>query len=243
MPTLNPLSILDSVKKALGIDFADTSFDVDVIMHINAVFGSLQQLGAGPREGFFIEDNTALWSNFTQAKSVLGLVKSYIYLQVRLMFDPPQVGFVINAMREQSTMLEWRIVTAAEDLDPPVAPVINRAIEGFDRYRLLADVTQLQIESAAGVIGVSSEDFMTQVDMSRIAYWWNLAGHADFPAEAEPGDAGFDLITGQMWVKDIRLPDSAYYWWDITGGDFPADALVGDMGIDKDTGIVWRKQS
>lgn len=101
-------SILSSTKKNLGLAPEYTPFDHDVIMHINTAFSLLNQLGVGPAEGFMIEDDTATWDEFiTDAR--LNSVKSYIYLRVRLMFDPPTTSFVLSAIQEQIKELEWRI--------------------------------------------------------------------------------------------------------------------------------------
>lgn len=112
----NPESILDSIKKVLGIDSDYTEFDIDVIMHINTAFGSLQQLGVGPITGFAISDSTLLWSDYSSAMVLLAPVKSYIYLTVRLIFDPPATSFAIAAMEKQVAELEWRLNSMAETL-------------------------------------------------------------------------------------------------------------------------------
>lgn len=102
-------SILDSTKKNLGIAQTDTTFDVDIIMHINSVFSTLEQLGVGPAGGFAIVDETALWSDFLGTDHRLNQVKTYMYLRVRLIFDPPQSSYAITAMQEQIKEHEWRL--------------------------------------------------------------------------------------------------------------------------------------
>ncbi len=103
-------SILTSVKKALGgIPEEYEHFDTDIIMFINSIFGVLTQLGAGPPEGFCIKDKTAVWSDFSPDSPQLELVKSYITLRVRLMFDPPVSSSVADSLKRIADELEWRI--------------------------------------------------------------------------------------------------------------------------------------
>ena len=115
----NPESILDSVKQVLGIDAADTSFDLDVTMHINSAFSTLNQLGIGPEDGFAIEDDSATWDDFIGSDVRLNSVKTYVYLRVRLLFDPPTTSFVIDAMKKQIEELEWRINVHREEVEHP----------------------------------------------------------------------------------------------------------------------------
>ena len=107
-------SILTSVKKLLGIDDEYTHFDMDIIMHINSVFAVLTQLGVGPSEGFSITDQYATWDDFFQNTLYMEMVKSYMYMKVRLMFDPPTSSSVLSAMERQISELEWRINFTAE---------------------------------------------------------------------------------------------------------------------------------
>lgn len=102
-------SILNSVKKMLGISPDMKHFDLDIIFHINAVFMILMQLGIGPEEGFSIEDDGASWSDYLDDAKNLESVKSYVYLKTRMMFDPPSSSFVLTAMKEQASELEWRL--------------------------------------------------------------------------------------------------------------------------------------
>jgi hypothetical protein len=106
-------SILTSVKKILGIAESDTSFDVDVILHTNSVFSILTQVGIGPDDGFMIEDATPTWDAFV-TDNKLNSVKTYVYLRVRLLFDPPNTSFVIESMEKQIEELEWRLNVVRE---------------------------------------------------------------------------------------------------------------------------------
>ena len=107
-------SILTSVKKALGITEEYTHFDTDIIMHINTVFSILYQLGVGPSVCFSISDKTAVWSDFTGSATDITMVKTYIVLKVRLLFDPPQASAVIEAINHQISELEWRLNVAVD---------------------------------------------------------------------------------------------------------------------------------
>ena len=108
-------SILTSIKKMLGIAEEYEQFDADIIMHINSVFMILTQLGVGPSEGFSIEDDSAIWSDFIQDSTNIESVKSYVYLRVKLLFDSTSLGSpVIEAMNRQSSDLEWRLNIEAE---------------------------------------------------------------------------------------------------------------------------------
>lgn len=102
-------SILTSTKKVLGIPEAETAFDLDIIMHINSALMMLSQIGVGPEEGLAITDDTTLWDRITQSNNMLNTVKSYVYLRVRLLFDPPATSFVLKAFEEQMREMEWRL--------------------------------------------------------------------------------------------------------------------------------------
>ena len=107
-------SILTSIKKLLGIDEEYTQFDSDIIMHINSVFLNLTQLGVGPSEGFQIEDDSDTWEDFIGDSNKLQAVKSYVYLKVKLLFDPPLSSSVIESMNRMIAELEWRLNVAVE---------------------------------------------------------------------------------------------------------------------------------
>lgn len=107
-------SILTSIKKLLGIAEEYTQFDEDIIMHINSVFLNLTQLGVGPEEGFSIEDDTTSWEDFIEDNVQLQAVKSYVYLKVKLLFDPPLSTSVIESMNRMIAELEWRLNVAVE---------------------------------------------------------------------------------------------------------------------------------
>ncbi len=124
----NPDSILDSVKHALGLDPDYTVFDIDVLLFINASFGTLQQLGVGSDTGFIITDNTTLWSQYISNLSYLNMVKMFIYMTVRKAFDPPATSFGIQAIDAQIQELVWRINVAVEAEAPPASPFAEQEI-------------------------------------------------------------------------------------------------------------------
>lgn len=107
-------SILDSVKKSVGIGPDYEAFDPDIIMHINSVLSTLHSLGVGPDTGFAIEDSMTEWVEFIGEDPRLNMVKSYIYLKVRLLFDPPQTSFTTNKLDEMAKEYEWRLNVASE---------------------------------------------------------------------------------------------------------------------------------
>ena len=107
-------SILITIKKMLGIDQAYTPFDMDIIVFINSTFLTLHQLGIGPAEGFSIRDYSAKWSDFLADDENLRAVQEYIYMKVRMVFDPPGNSFVMNAFEEQCREFEWRMNVHAE---------------------------------------------------------------------------------------------------------------------------------
>jgi len=109
-------SILTSIKKLLGISEDYTQFDDDIIMHINTVFLNLTQLGVGPETGFSIEDDSAEWSDFIDIESnaQLHAIKTYMYLRVKLLFDPPLSSAVIDSTNRIISELEWRLNVAVD---------------------------------------------------------------------------------------------------------------------------------
>lgn len=108
-------SILKTVKKNLGLEEDYDVFDFDIITHINSVFDDLTQLGLGPADDFFIEDGTANWSELFAGSARLNSIKTYVYLRVRLLFDPPATSFHIEAINAQLEKLEWRLNVRREE--------------------------------------------------------------------------------------------------------------------------------
>lgn len=116
-------SILDSTKKALGLDPDYDVYDADLVMHINGVLATLNQLGVGPVNGYAISGAEDTWDDF------LGMmdarwngVKTYVFLKTRYVFDPPSTQFVMTAMKEQIQEQEWRLSALRESNVPIVTP-------------------------------------------------------------------------------------------------------------------------
>ena len=107
-------SILTSIKKMLGVAEDYTEFDEDIITNINSVFLNLTQLGVGPEEGFMIEDDTAVWEDFIDDSIRLQAVKTYMYLKVKLLFDPPLSSSVTESFTRMIAELEWRLNVAVD---------------------------------------------------------------------------------------------------------------------------------
>jgi len=113
---MNRVSILTSIKKLLGISENYTNFDQDIIIHINSVFMILKQLGVGPQdEVFTIKDKTTTWDQFVDEDDDLEAIKTYIYLKVKLVFDPPLNSMVMEAHKETISELEWRLNINVEE--------------------------------------------------------------------------------------------------------------------------------
>lgn len=105
-------SILESIKKLLGIDTECTDFDVDIIIHINTVLMQLNQIGIG-KNNYTIQDDKQMWSDFCEIDKV-SPVKTYVYLKVRLLFDPPINASVIESFKENIKEIEWRLNIKSE---------------------------------------------------------------------------------------------------------------------------------
>ena len=109
-------SILLSIKKLMGITKSDTNFDTDLIIHINSVFSILHQLGVGPVDGYKIEDSSNEWNEFIDDEDKLDSVKTYVYLKVKSVFDPPLNGALMESFKETIKELEWRLNVTGESI-------------------------------------------------------------------------------------------------------------------------------
>lgn len=101
-------SILQSIKKYVGIHESYTAFDEDITMHINTAFAILNQLGVGPEEGFMIEGEDESWDEYITS-ATFSMVKSFVYLSVRLSFDPPTSTALLESMKNTLDELTWRL--------------------------------------------------------------------------------------------------------------------------------------
>jgi len=107
-------SILEDIKKLVGVSTEDLSFDNDIIIHINSAFMILNQLGVGPITGFSISDSSKKWKDYIAEADNLEAVKTYIYLKVKIIFDPPLSSTVMEALKQTISELEWRLNVNAE---------------------------------------------------------------------------------------------------------------------------------
>lgn len=108
-------SILDSIKKDLGIDPSCNDFDSNIINHINSAFMTLNQLGVGPEKGYRIKNNSNEWKEYFKEEDNIDAVKDYIYLKVKMIFDPPINGSVIESYKQQIQELEWRLMIKGDE--------------------------------------------------------------------------------------------------------------------------------
>lgn len=114
-------SILLSIKKLLGIEATYTAFDEDIVVHINTALSVLRQLGVGPKDGFKITGSSETWDDLLGDSEKLEMAKTFIFTQVKPIFDPPSNSFVLSALKEESAELAWRLnIAAEEDLEESV---------------------------------------------------------------------------------------------------------------------------
>lgn len=102
-------SILTSTKKILGVTEEYTAFDLDIITHINSTFSTINQLGIGPSDGFAIENKEEKWSDFGLPIKQTRMLRTYTYMKVRMLFDPPTTSFLIDAINKQISEHEVRL--------------------------------------------------------------------------------------------------------------------------------------
>lgn len=111
-------SILMTIRKLVcGDPYAD-HFDTDLLVHINACFSILNQLGVGPENGFVVTDETQSWSSYVSDNRILNMVKTYVTLKVKKIFDPPLTSSVLEAMDKEISQLEWRLNVAVDPVKP-----------------------------------------------------------------------------------------------------------------------------
>lgn len=106
-------SILESIRRMIGPSDTYNVFDADLIIHINAAFSRLCQLGVGPETPFRITDDTQTWDEFIQDEGYQEEVKQYVYLKVKMIFDPPASSTIVQIYKEQIDMLEWTLKEVA----------------------------------------------------------------------------------------------------------------------------------
>lgn len=115
-------SILNSVLSALGMDPTYEEYNPDIILHINSVFNTLTDLGVPPANGFEITDATSKWQDYLQGNKRLNECKTYMVNRLRLIFDPPKMGYLVQALKDQIKEAEFRINVNAEQTTPQEGP-------------------------------------------------------------------------------------------------------------------------
>jgi hypothetical protein len=130
-------SILTSTKKLLNVGDDDTSFDLDIITHINSAFSILTDMGVGPQGGFVIDDELAQWDSYfpneddpAKLNVMLSKIRTVVWLRVKLLFDPPTSSFLLDATQKLLLEHEWRLNVNREetewvDPDPPDVLVVD----------------------------------------------------------------------------------------------------------------------
>lgn len=138
-------SILTSIKKMLGIAEEYEHFDADITMHINSVLMTLTQIGVGSPDGFAISDKSATWKDFIPEDQLIEAVKSYTYLKVRLLFDPPSSSTIIESFNKQAAEYEWRINVLVEG-----GPMAGGSGPGVYDYEKLKNLPSINGETLIG---------------------------------------------------------------------------------------------
>lgn len=110
-------SILKATKKVLNVPSTLDAFDQDILMHLNAAFTTLDTLGVGPSGGVTVEEVDTTWDSLGVPPNQLNMIKSYVYLKVRSLFDPPGTSFHLKAFEDQIKEMEWRLRTLVEDVE------------------------------------------------------------------------------------------------------------------------------
>ena len=110
-------SILNTIKKMIGVEENYKQFDIDLIVHINTAFAALAQIGHNLKDGYFISDMNNIWSEYITDTRLLDPIKTYVYLKTKLVFDPPSSSMVIESMKQTLKELEFRIQISAESID------------------------------------------------------------------------------------------------------------------------------
>ena len=164
-------SILTSIKKLLGITEEYEHFDADLIMHINSVFMVLNQLGVGPENGFSISDDSSIWADFIPENAPIEAVKTFTYLKVKLLFDPPLNSSVIESMNRQINEYEWRINIAAES-GSFTTTTPSGGNSGTDDYEQLKNLPSINGQTLIGNYNEQDPN-VTVVPPSVVEELWN----------------------------------------------------------------------
>jgi hypothetical protein len=229
----NPESILDSVKKAVGLDSTDTTFDLDVTLLINSTFGALKQLGVGSDSGFIIQDNTTLWSQYISGLSYLGMVKHFIFMSVKLAFDPPDGRYALPAFQAQIEQLAWRINVEVEHLNPPTDPF---GTAGSDTFQDGVMKTYI----APAVVQLEFASTVTPDASAGNVFYLTMTGNCTINAPVNASD-------GEHITLEITSGGHAVTWgsgWGFGDAGTPVLSVDGKAdivsGYYKETAASWR---
>lgn len=194
-------SILESTKKVLGLPPEYTVFDSDIIMHINSVFTTLNQLGIGPEHGFAIEDSSTTWTSYLGTQLGYSPVKSYMALRVRLLFDPPATSFHITAIKEQIQEFEWRLSVQRENGVTTLLLGGHKKITGN-----LGDKHKIRLSSPPGQNLINSSGQYQVTFLSKNDQFKDSYGTLDL-AQVASGILilSFEVQSGTYTVRSITL--------------------------------------
>ena len=250
-------SVLTSIKKLLGITEYYTQFDQDIIMHINSVFNILTQIGVGPSTGFSISDKETKWTDYISDLSLIEMVKSYIYLKVRILFDPPTTGILMDAMQKQILELEWRLSVqveteegcddegdASSDPSLTVYEKVLRDIQDIqskivDPDRLSAAIAQYFVDNPIKTLTEKDVEpwIATYVTNNKSTLKGDTGATGAAGPQGEPGPQGPKGDTG---LTGAAGPQGLKGDTGLTGAAGP-QGLKGDIGPKGDTGAVGPK--
>lgn len=135
-------SILDLTKKALGLDAEYDVYDMDITMFINDAFSTLHQIGLGKSDGFSITDSSQTWTEFLGGRKDLDMAKTYVYMKVRMLFDPPPTSYLVTAYEKMIKETEWRINVAVETI-----------IASYGDIYIIKDDEEFPLSAPKGAVG------------------------------------------------------------------------------------------
>ncbi len=158
------LSILNTIKKLIGLDKDYGAFDLDLIVAINSSFTVLRQLGVGPTYEYSISGPDETWSDFFGDAKQISLAKSYVYLRAKLLFDPPASSSLLDAIKQQISEFEWRLTIQAETETDTRNP--SEPIEGTSDYSKLINRDLPDQHPIEAITGLENE-----LDIRRIVEW------------------------------------------------------------------------
>lgn len=217
-------SILDDTKAALGLEASYTAFDQEIKMFINSTLSNVAQLGIGPRNGVRVKDSSITWADVTDDDDRLNQLMDYVFLSVKLLHDPPSIGFVLTVMKELREEAAWRLSKAQEDIDKAdesvevneavEAPITNitaglpfarriRVANGKNFWSELTDFeVRMQVRASKAYTSELLFDFtpwlVTTFDGNDIVIDWNLTG-----AQTRAVKSGyFDLVLSDVGTTD-----------------------------------------